>query len=377
MRWSSLRRLLYVFGLGTLVLTALISSPPASANQQERAGAVYALTNAPTGNEVVVWNRAADGTLSEAGRYPTGGNGSGAGLGSQNAIVISKNDRWLFAVNAGSNSISSFRIEENGLSLVGSFPSGGQQPTSLTVDRRLLYVLNAGDSGNITGFSIERNGSLTPLANSTRPLSGAATQPAQVSFSPDGDLLVVTERATQLIDTYTVGRDGLANGPISTRSSGVTPFGFAFGKRNQLIVSEANAGTPNGSTASSYILDDSGSLQLVSGSVATLQTAACWVVVTSNGRYAYTSNAGSGTISGFRISRSGSLTMLNSDGRTGVTGDNTGPVDMALSDDNRFLYVRNGRTGTIGAFVVRIDGSLQPLPSVGTLPPNAAGLAAR
>src|SRR4029079_14381215 len=127
-----------------------------------------------------------------------------------------------------------------------------------TVYHDLLYVLNAGGSGNITGFNIGRHGTLTPISGSTRPLSGGATGPAQVQFSPDGDLLVVTEKTTNLIDTYTVDRHGIANGPTTHPSSGATPFGFAFSKRGTLIVSEAIGGTPGLSAVSSYDLDDDG-----------------------------------------------------------------------------------------------------------------------
>ena len=153
-------------------------------------------------------------------------------------------------------------------------------------------------------------------------------------------------------------RMGAPQGQSPTPSSGATPFGFAFSKRGDLVVSEAN-GVPGGSAASSYDLSDDGNLELVSGSVATNQGAACWVVITKNGRYAYTANAASGSISGFRLGHDGSLNLLNADGRTGVTGDN--PSDMALSKNSQYLYARIGRTGSIGAFEVQADGSLKPL----------------
>lgn len=373
-------RLIYRASLALLlVLTSFAwsgfaAAAPAAHPGNEAAGAVYALTNAPTGNAVMVWDRAADGSLAAAGSYATGGLGSGAGLGSQGAIVLSKNNRWLFAVNAGSNEISAFQVGDSGLTLVSKVASGGTLPTSLTVANDLLYVLNAGGSGNITGFAISKRGRLTQIADSTRPLSGAATAPGQISFSPDGELLVVTEKATNLIDTFVVGEDGRANGPVSHPSSGATPFGFAFSKRGDLVVSEAN-GAPGGSAASSYDVGGDGNVELVSGSVATNQGAACWVVITKNGRYAYTANAASGSISGFRIGRDGSLSLLNADGRTGVTGDN--PSDMALSQSSQYLYVRIGRTGGIGAFAVQADGSLQLLAGASGLPANSAGLAAR
>ncbi|MBC8078449.1 MAG: beta-propeller fold lactonase family protein [Chloroflexales bacterium] len=369
---SRVRSMLAAAVVGAILLATLGGASSASAART--ISAVYTLSNAPTGNAVLVWQRASDGTLTSAGSYPTGGLGTGGGLGSQGALVLSDNGRWLFAVDAGSNEISSFRVDRAGLTLTGHVASGGILPTSLTVSDDLLYVLNAGDAGNITGFRIKDDGALQPIAESTRPLSGNATAPAQVSFSPDGDLLIVTERATNQIDIYKVRSGGRVTGPRVFPSSGATPFGFAFGKRGSLIVSEAN-GAPGASAASSYRLDDD-ELELVSGSVSTTQGAACWVVVTRNGRYAYTANAGSGSISGFRIARDGTLTLLNADGRTGVTGDGSGPTDLALSHNSQFLYVRNGRNNTIGAFAVASDGSLQPIAGAEGLPAGTAGLAA-
>ncbi len=203
--------------------------------------AVYTLTNAPAGNAVKVFHRGGGGSLSPGGEFATGGTGTGTGLGNQGGLVLDGNR--LFAVNPGSDSISSFRVRGHGLELIDTDASGGDQPISLTVDDGLLYVLNAGGAGNITGHTISRHGALSPLVGSTRPLSGAATGPAQVSFDPRGETLVVTEKNTNLIDTYEVNGDtGLASGPNPQASAGATPFGFAFDRRGHLIVSEAFGG---------------------------------------------------------------------------------------------------------------------------------------
>jgi 6-phosphogluconolactonase len=359
-----------------IVLATLAWGSASSVAARGSAGAVYALTNSPAGNAVIVWQRAADGSLTSAGSYMTGGAGTGGGLGSQGAIILSQDHQWLFAVDAGSNQVAAFKVQPNGLTLTAHVPSGGTRPTSLTLHGNLLYVLNAGDSGNITALIVGNDGSLSPLAGSTRPLSGSAVGAAQVEFSPNGDLLVVTERFSNMIDTYLVGPDGRADGPQVHPSSGGTPFGFAFGKRGQLFVSEANGVAPGESAASSYAVGADGSLTIVSGTVPTHQAAACWLVVTNNGRFAYTANAASDSISGYSIDQDGSLRLLDDDGRTATTGDATGPTDMALSNNSHYLYVRNGRTGTIGAFAVLLDGSLQPVGGASGLPAGAAGLAA-
>jgi 6-phosphogluconolactonase len=360
-----------------LALT-LIFTPPASWGEiRNGAGALFTMDNAAAGNHVLAYSRAADGSLSFLGEFATGGNGSGGGLGNQGALILSRSGRWLFACNAGSDEISVFRVAPDGLQLTDKVASGGRRPISLALHGNLLYVLNAGglvgDADNVTGF-LFFGGELTPIAGSTRPLSAASTDPAQISFSPDGNVLVVTEKATNIIDTYTVNDDGLIDENQQFASVGQTPFGFGF-RREVLIVSEAFGGAADASAVSSYELADDGGLQVISPSVPTTETAACWIVVTRSGRFAYASNTGSGTISGYRVARDGTLHLLNTDGVTGTTGP--GPIDLALSRNSRYLYSLNSGDGTISAFRVHADGSLDALPGVGGIPASANGLAAQ
>lgn len=339
-------------------------------------GAVYTMSNAADRNAVLIFDRSFDGRLRAAGAVPTGGRGSGAGLGNQGGVVLSDDERWLLAVNAGSGDVSVFQVQRRGLRLVSRTSSGGTRPISVTIHRRLVYVLNAG-SDNITGFTLSRQGALEPLAGSTRPLSGTAVDPAQIAFSPSGDLLVVTEKGTNQIVTYEVDRDGVAGTPHVQPSAGQTPFGFAFGHRDQLFVSEAFGGAADQSAVSSYEIDDDGGLETVSASVHTTETAACWVVVTPGGRFVYTTNTGSGSITGYEVGFDGELTILDADGRTGVTGAGSTPIDMALSRGGHFLYDLNSGTHTIGAFFVTHTGALVRLAFTGGLPAAANGLAAR
>ncbi len=366
-------RLQRVALLLALLLSALFWGGTASAASRDKT-AVYVLTNAADGNAVTIFDRSADGSLHPAGALATGGLGTGAGLGSQGALVLSENNRWLFAVNAGSNDISAFEVRGS-LRLVNRIASGGEQPISLTVHNDLLYVLNAGGSGNISGFSIGDHGELHALDGSTRWLSnggsGAAPAPAQIQFSNDGDTLVVTEKGTNLIDTYAIDDDGIASKVVTHPSAGVTPFGFAFGKRGDLIVSEAFGGAPGQSALSSYDLDDD-TLTTISPSVPTTQTAACWVAVTKNGRYAYTTNTGSASVSSYRVARDGSLTLLAAS--AGPTG--TSPIDVDLSRNSKFLYVLNAGSHNLSAFQVQGDGDLVLLGTFGTLPAGAVGMAA-
>lgn len=362
-----------VFLAAVLAVVALVFVASAAADGNRSRGAVYTLTNSASGNAVAVFERAANGTLTPDGTVSTGGLGTGSGLGSQGAIVL--DDDRLFAVNAGNDTISSLEVDDGEVELEDVASSRGVKPISLTVHGPVLYVLNAGNSttpANITGFLVLR-GELIPLPGSSRPLSTASPDPAQIEFTPDGRVLVVTEKATNRITTYRVFF-GFASGPSSSPSAGETPFGFAFDPRGRLIVSEAFGGAPDASVMSSYRVSRNGAISVIDPEVATTETAACWVVVTKDGRFTYTTNTGSNSISGYAIGRDGGLTLLGADGRTAATGAT--PLDAALSRSSRFLYELSGGANEIGAFEVNSDGSLDSLGAVGGLPAGAVGLAA-
>jgi 6-phosphogluconolactonase len=336
--------------------------------------AVYTLSNSSAGNEVLVFARNRQGSLSPAGSFSTDGLGTGAGLGSQGAVILS--GKFLFAVNAGSDEISVLKVTGNNLTLTDKVSSGGTTPISLTVHRNLLYVLNAGGDGNITGFRISKHGKLTPIPGSTQPLSGSGVAPAQIEFSPWGRVLVVTEKATNMIDTYVVGYDGVAGPPNTQASAGDTPFGFEFDKRGRLIVSDAYGGGANLGAMSSYNVS-AGGISLITGPVTNSQTAPCWVVVTKNGKFTYTSNTGTDNISGYRIHRNGSITLFDDGGNTASTGAGSSPIDMAISIDSQYLYCLNAGNETISVFRINNrHGGLSSVQTVSGLPDGSVGLAA-
>lgn len=348
---------------------------PAAFAHADGAGLVFTSTNNAGGNAVLVFTRAADGALTAARSFATGGAGTGSPLDSQGALALGRDHgRRLFVVNAGSDTISEFAVEGDRLTLLKTVSSGGVDPVSLAVSDHLLYVLNEGGSGtpgNITGFRVDSG--LIPIPGTSRPLSAPAVSAPEISFDPTGDVLVVTEEATNLIDTYTIGPDGRANGPVSHPSAGQTPFGFAFDKHDDLVVSDASGGAPNAGALSSYQTSEDGSLATISGPIADNQSAPCWVVTTANGGYAYTSNTGSGTISSYTIGNDGGLVLLAADAAS--TGPGSAPIDLALTRNSRFLYALGSATHAINGFRVQSDGSLTPLASgPAGLPAGATGL---
>ena len=375
-----------VIGLGLLMLAPL-STPTFGARGPKNfhAGAVYVLTN-QTSNTVAVFRRTARGILTPAGEFPTGGAGDPTPqppdpttdpLASQGGLIMGRGNQYLYAVNAGSNQISVLKIRKNSVDIVDVVDSGASVPSAWRSTMILLYVLNEGGTPNITGFTIEDGGTLTPLADSTQPLiGGGAADPAQIGFSRDGELLVVTDKAGDRLNTYTIDEDGLPSAPVDNPSNGMTPFGFAFNNAGTLVVSEAFGGAANQSAASSYDAAEDGTLSVISGSVANSQTASCWVVIPNNGKTAFVSNTGSGTISSYRInSADGSLTLLNA--TAADTGMGSAPIDMDLSVNSRLLFVLLGGSQSVASFRVQRNGNLTPVDTAGGLPLGAQGIAAK
>ena len=369
-----------------LMLAALGTATFGQGRRPDRnlhAGAVYVMTN-QVENAVAVFRRSPTGMLTSAGEFPTGGAGDPVPQGtdpatdplaSQGALILG-NNQFLFAVNAGSNQISVQRIGRNELTMVDLVDSGGVRPISLALHEDLLYVLNEGGTPNITGFTVNDDGTLTPLPDSTQPLiGGTSADPAEVSFNADGTLLVVTEKAGNRINTYMIDENGLPSAPIDNPSNGMTPFGFAFNDSGTLVVSEAFGGTPNQSAASSYSAPESGILSVVSGSIPNSQTASCWVVTTNNGKSALVSNTGSGTISSYGIGEDGTLTLANA--VAGDTGAGSAPIDMALNNNSRFLYVIVAGTQSVASFRVGRNGTLTLIDTDAGLPLGAQGIAAK
>jgi len=367
------RKILAIFTTVALLLGTTVAGFANDSHGRGTVGAVYTMTNAADGNQVVVFDRHADGLLTLAGAIPTDGLGSGPApvrggldpLESQDSLVLTKDNRWLLAVNAGSNEISVFRVKRRALELVDKVDSGGEFPVSLTVFDNLVYVLNA-RSPNITGFSFGQEGQLVPLADSTRDLGTGGF--AQVGFDPRGNNLVVTDRGENEILVFPLDRHGLAaTMPVTSPSNGFAPFGFIFDQQGHLLVSEAGSGA-----VSSYDIGDDGSLQIISGSVGNGQAATCWITRNHMG-FVFSANTGSGTISVYKGIFNGQLELLDATAGFGVT-----PLDIGVSVDDRFLYALDPVSEQIDMFRIDADGSLTKLGTVaGGLSIFAQGTAVR
>jgi len=346
------------------------TDPPSEPAAME--GMVFTLGNSADGNAVLAFARGGDGSLERLGTFPTGGLGTGKGLGSQAPLAISDDREFLYVVNPGSNDISSFQIFEDHLSLISITDSGGLRPVSLTLRGNRLYVVNADDS-SVQGYAVE-DGWLIEIAGAKKSLSTqeGPTAPAQIGLNPRGDVLIVTEKATNVITTFPVALDGTLGNAIVTASQGMTPFGFDFAADGSLVVSEAFGGADNASAASSYQVNPNATLSVISASVPSGQSAACWVII--DGDIAYTTNTGSNNISAYQVGADSHLTLggLN-DGIATELGEGRKPIDMAVADGH--LYVLNAGTDNILSFDADVSGAIQQIDD-DLANPTAVGLLA-
>lgn len=358
----------------------LLATPSANAGDAV-IGAVYTMTNDPQANAVLRYDRLADGSLLYRDAYPTGGLGSGDGLGNQGGVVLSDNGRWLLVVNPGSDEVSVFSVGKHGLTLTDTEESGGVRPISVAIHRNLVYVVHAGglvgDVDSVSALRLNRHGGLTPLPGSSVSLSDESTDPAQIGFSPDGRSVLVTEKATDTIAVFRLDADGYADSVVFNPSEGMTPFAFAFARRGRLVVSEVFGGANDAGAVSSYRLLGDGTLDAIAASVPNTETAPCWLVVTKGGRYAFTTNTPDDSLSAYAIGSRGQIRLVDPDGRTGEPGVGTRPLDMDLSGDGRHLYTLNIGNGTISTFRVGPRGSLTLTSTADGVPSGVNGLAAR
>jgi len=322
------------------------------------AGAVFVQTDNLSGNQVVAYDRAGHGQLTLAGTYDTGGLGgqlSGSvvdHLASQGSLGYDPARGLLYAVNAGSNTVSVFAVRGDRLQLRQVVGSGGAFPVSVAVRGGLVYVLNALSGGSVQGYYVVF-GRLVPIAGSNRPLGlnpdatpQYTTTPGQVAFSPDGaQLIVTTKDNTNAIDVFGVRPDGrLSRQPVVNSEPGTVPFAITFDPAGHLVI--ADAGT---NALSTFALGPDGTVTLLDA-VGTGQSATCWVA--PDGSLLFASNAGSATVSGYFSGPGGALTLL------GQTATDPGTVDAAVTPGGRFLYVQTGGNGVVDEFAVGPGGSL-------------------
>ena len=371
-------RLLVILGVAIA-----IGSPSRSQAQDFDASgkAVFVMTNDANQNSVIAYPRNADGSLGHGRKFFTGGRGSGGTvdpLASQGSLTLSGDGSLLFAVNAGSGELSVFRVFGNFLWLADIVPCGGSEPVAVAQYGDLVYLVNAGGTNNVVGFRLTHDQKLRRIPHANYLLSAGNTGPGSIAFDPNGRVLLVTEKATNKIDSFSVHADGTLGPIVTTPSAGPGAFAVQFASYGTALVVETGPATgTNASAISSYAVHAGSPLSVISPSVATQGAATCWLQVTPNGRYVYTANSATSTISGFSIGTDGSLTPLPGT-IVGTLPAGSTDLDVTVSANGKFLYTLNTGTGTIAIFEIHRDGTLSSLGEVDGLPAKSGlnGIAA-
>jgi 6-phosphogluconolactonase (cycloisomerase 2 family) len=360
-----------VGGAAAIAIPALPASAASAHDGARPAPAVFVQTDAADGNTIVAYERTPAGGLVRAGSYPTGGDGGAlAGsvvdhLASEGSLAYDREAGLLYAVNAGSDTITVFAVHGDALARRQVISSDGQFPVSIAVHGNLVYVLNALGGGSVSGFA-QAGGVLVPVPAWHRALGLNPDQapqftstPGQVEFTPGGSHLVVTTKnGGNTIDVFGVGNLGPSARPAVTALPGAVPFGFTFDRYGHLVVTEAGP-----DAVSTFSVASDGALTEL-GTIATGQAATCWITAADGTLYA--SNAGSGTESALRDNAAGTLTLL------GATATDAGTVDAVASADGQYLYVQAGGPGNLDAYRVSPGGGLTETGSV-TVPGATGG----
>jgi 6-phosphogluconolactonase (cycloisomerase 2 family) len=354
-----------------------------AAAQPDVVGHVYVNDNTAGMNTVAGLARHADGTLSllPGSPYAIGGAGTGSVTGSQGAIQLSSDGRYLLAVDAGSNQISVAGIQPDGsLQPVEGTPvaSGGATPVSIAVYGNLVYVANggAGDS-NYTGFRLNDGGQLQPIDDSTFPLPDDAV-PGDLVFNRDGTRLIGArvgpDAGPSYIDSFVVGADGrLTAAPGSPYpSQGVGPLGSEFRptSASQLYVTIAHDGPGNGSVSALNVGADGTLTPISAEPTRNDQSGTCWIEISHDGRFLYAVNTGTPSISSYAIAADGTLTFMSNTSFKSAEG--LRPFDARLDLSGKYLYVVGAGSAMVSVFAVdggsltEMANSPMPLPDGAT-----------
>lgn len=357
--------LMIALGIGTLTSTMYAANI-----FRGSASTIFVMTNDASKNEILAYQRIYNGDFVLKGHFATDGRGSGGTtdpLQSQGSLTLSGDHNLLFAINAGSGTISSFHLLGGLPVLVDQKPTGGAFPVSVAEHNGTVYVLNAGGNGAIVVFRADSFGRLHQVADSTTHLTGTNSGASDISVSPDGRKLVVIEKASNRIDVFPINPNGTLGTVVSNHS--VTPgvFATSFAPNGNLIISENQPGGTDISSISSYAINANGTVAATTQSLPTFGDGNCWNAITPNGRFVYVDNAGTFTVAGFSVAPNGALapiagTILATD------PDGTANLDLTVSGDGRYLYTLNSGTGTIGVYTINSDGTLTPLGDIDGLP---------
>jgi 6-phosphogluconolactonase (cycloisomerase 2 family) len=357
--------------LSTMIALSVVVPVGTCAASLSAQETVFVMSNNAEKNQVIAFQRRNDGSYFEQNRFDTLGRGSGGTtdpLQSQGSLTLSGDHKLLFAINAGSGTISSFHLVDSLPLLVDEKPTGGAFPVAVAEHNGTVYVLNAGGNGAIVAFRADGIGRLHQIPNSLTHLTATNSGGSSISVSPSGQTLVVIEKAPNNIDTFAIHPDGTLGTVVINHSVAPGAFASVFTPSGELLVSEnqPSDGTDT-STISSYTINANGTLTAISQSIPTDGNGNCWNAITPNGKWVFTDNSGTSTVAGFAVGSKGALTPI--DGTILFSNpEGTTNLDMATSGDSKFLYTMDSGAGTVSIFSINSNGTLTSLGVIDDLP---------
>jgi hypothetical protein len=369
-----------IVGLGLTAST--LSAEAATHNRDfqrfQESHALFVETESSTGNHVLSYSRASDGTISFAGSYATGGVGATAvgatadPIASQDGLTLINNNTELVATNAGSDTVTVFAVQGTRLVWLQQVASQGEFPVSVASHGDLVSVVNAGGVGSLAQFRLFGD-FLVSQGVQVRSLGLANTNPpdfhhgvGEVAYTPNGQhLIIATKLSTNAFDVFSVGFNGaLGATPVVTPSDNALPFAFTFDSAGRVVSAEAS-----NSSMATYTVNANGSLTSL-GWVSDGLTALCWISG-ANG-YFYGSNSGNGNVSSFDENAAGAPQLVNPT----AASAHAGTIDSVVSPDGLTLYVESGGAGTVDAYSIGAGGSLTQIETIFNIPVASEGIAA-
>ena len=410
----------------TVTFTAVGSAQaPTTPTKKAAGGHLYMQTN-EVENGIIHYHRSANGALAEVERVATGGAGSGElspiyhikrpndfeGAGS---VILTPDRRFLFTTNAGDNSVSSFAVDKEGrvtlldVKPTGNPTNGGAKSLAYAPSSRTLFVLHTVGPDHLRLMSVDEKGKLTarPEQYSVNTKDWPNRGPTMVVLSPDGKFLVVATAFDELpsrknpdgslilwiprpdgtlhvivsnapdpdgIVVFPVGKDGGLGEPSFYDARGAVPFYIAF-LHNRPDTFLIGFGVADGLAMGR--IDAEGKINV--GPIVKIDTSAglpsevCWLAVSPDDRFVFTTNFGYSTMSSFRIDGNG-LSIAKDPASPKVKGDGTfraidgvvssGPSDSWLTPDGAYLYQIYGNASKLVGYATQRDGSLKEITNV-------------
>jgi len=351
-------------------------------------GAVYFLSNEPTGNNIITASIGTNGMLTIENAVATAGRGDHGvtatpigpdALFSQGIIVVNQPTGLVAAANPGSNSVSLFRINPqtpSTLTAVGPpISSGGEFPMSVAFssDGKMLCALNSGSMDGVQCFNVDATNGLSIMTNSRRFLGTGQTTPptgplgtaSTVVFSADNSQVYAAVKGnpatnmTGYIASWNMSSTGLTNqfARAVLPAGAVAPFSLtAIPGKNAFFSADAGVGVD--------VFDFSAGPAAASPRTQSFaipnQGATCWSAYSNKTGSFYTSDLVTSTVTELALNPTN---MTPSIVKSYPIQPNVATLDLQVAtvNNNDYLYVLMPNATAVEVLQLQGPGSAQSI----------------